>query len=108
MLTSALKDSDLTQPLDNMFGDQHIKTVVALVELHKVRNGHYPENLTELRFIGQWDIIHIQSVDYCRSESADSYFVEVQRGWVGKPKLEYDDAYWVGTGYDPTVGPCES
>jgi hypothetical protein len=41
---------------DNMFGDQHLKTAVALIELHKVRYGKYPDSLRDLRFTGQCQI----------------------------------------------------
>ena len=39
--------------LDNEFGDQHLKTSVALIELHKVRYGRYPDSLSDLKFTGQ-------------------------------------------------------
>ena len=29
--------SGITRPIDNKFGDQHLKTTVALLELHKLR-----------------------------------------------------------------------
>ena len=35
--------SGITRPFDNMFGDQHLKTTSALVELHKLRYGRYPQ-----------------------------------------------------------------
>jgi hypothetical protein len=50
--------------LGNEFGDQHLKTTVALVELHKVRYGKYPDSLSDLKFTGQWDQIALQSVRY--------------------------------------------
>jgi hypothetical protein len=30
---------------DHMFGDQHLKTTVALLELHRVRSGSYPRRV---------------------------------------------------------------
>jgi hypothetical protein len=89
-----------------MFGDQHLKTVVALLELHKVRHGEYPESLDDLDFTGDWDKIHIQAVVYCASAEHDSYFVDVERGWIGKPSLNFGEDFWQGTGYDPTLEPC--
>ena len=38
----------LTRPFDNQFGDQHLKTAVALIELHKTRFGRYPDSLRDL------------------------------------------------------------
>ncbi len=92
---------------DEMFGDQHLKTAVALIELHKTRNGEYPASLRELRFTGQWDEMHIISVSYCVGEDGQSYFVEVSRGFIGKPRLQPRDDFWQGTGYDPALGPCD-
>ena len=40
-----------TRAADNKFGDQHSKTAVALLELHKTRFGSYPGALSDLKFI---------------------------------------------------------
>jgi hypothetical protein len=32
-----------------MFGDQHFKTAIALVELHRVRTGTYPSSLRDIK-----------------------------------------------------------
>jgi hypothetical protein len=49
--------------LDNQFGDhQHLKTTVALLALHKVRYGKYPDSLADLKFTGLWDQIALQRV----------------------------------------------
>ena len=74
------QSTGVAQTADVMFGDQHLKTVVALLELHKVRHGEYPESLDILDFTGEWDKIHIIAVTYCPSEDRGSYFVEVERG----------------------------
>src|SRR5437660_12613802 len=50
--------------VDNQFSDQHLKTTVALIELHKVCYGEYPGSLSDLKFTGQWDQIALQSVRY--------------------------------------------
>src|ERR1044072_6955006 len=86
--------SGVTSKLDQQFGDQPIKTAVALIELHKVRTGRYPENLQQLRFTGQWDILALQSVRYIAAADGKSYFVEVQRGWIGKPAMELPPDFW--------------
>src|SRR5215470_117928 len=80
--------SGITQGPDNLFGDQHLKTVVALIELHKVRYGKYPNSLADLKFTGQWDQIAVRSVRYFPNEERTAYYVEVETGWVGKPTLE--------------------
>ena len=97
----------LTEPMDRQFGDQHLKTSVALLELHKVRFGQYPDSLADLEYIGDWDLIALRSVAYYPSEDRQSYYVEVVRGWVGKPSLSLPDGFWQGTGYDPDLKPKE-
>jgi hypothetical protein len=37
LLIRYITSSGITRPIDNVFGDQHLKTTVALVELHKLR-----------------------------------------------------------------------
>jgi hypothetical protein len=98
--------SGVTRPIDDVFGDQHLKTVVALVELHRVRYGEYPRTLSDLRFTGQWDAIHTQSVSYCAAEDRRSYYVEVARGWAFKPALTVPPEFWRGTGFNRALGPC--
>jgi hypothetical protein len=88
-----------------MFGDQHLKTAVALIELHKVRYGKYPDTLRDLKFTGQWDQLALQSVAYYRSADGSHYYVEVRRGWVGKPTLQMPDGFWQGTGFSEAVKP---
>lgn len=105
----AVARSGITRPVDNMFGDQHLKTIVALVELHKVRYGAYPARLSELKFIGKWDELPIQVVSYCAAEDRQSYYVEVQRGWAFKPgdlAQEQPAEFWQGTGFRRDLGPC--
>jgi hypothetical protein len=97
--------SGITKGPDNMFGDQHLKTAVALIELHKVRYGKYPETLRDLKFTGQWDQLALQSVAYYRNSDGSHYYVEVRRGWVGKPTLQMPDEFWQGTGFSMAVKP---
>ena|SRR5437868_2453833 len=96
-------NSGVASTMDQQFGDQYLKSAVALVELHKLRTGRYPERLADLRFIGQWDTLAVQNVRYIVAADGASYFVEVQRGWIGKPKLELPPEFWRGTGYNPKL-----
>jgi hypothetical protein len=102
-LTRMISSSGITTVPDNMFGDQHLKTTVALLELHRVRYGEYPEKLSDLKFIGSWDRNALYSVQYIVSEDHNAYYVEVTRGWIGKPDLKMPDEFWQGTGYDPSL-----
>ena len=97
--------SGITRPLDNQFGDQHLKTTVALLELHKVRYGRYPKSLRELHFVGPWDQIALNTVRYVASPDGSKYYVEVERGWMGKPVLNYPPEFWQGTGYSAALKP---
>ena len=100
-----LTRSGITRPFDNMFGDQHLKTTIALLELHKVRYGRYPQSLKELKFIGGWDQLPLNSVRYYPAADGSKYYLEVARGWVGKPLLDYPPEFWQGTGYSPSLKP---
>jgi len=97
--------SGITSGPDNLFGDQNLKTTVALIELHKVRYGKYPDTLRDIKFTGQWDLMHLQSVAYYPNPQRTRYYVEVQRGWVGKPNLEMPAEFWQGTGYSAALNP---
>jgi len=88
---------------DEKFGDQHLKTAVALVELHKIRYGRYPNALSDLRFVGEWDGIALNSVSYHANDAGTRYCIEVERGWIGKPRLQMPAEFWRGTGYDPSL-----
>jgi len=95
----------ITAGPDNMFGDQNLKTAVALIELHKVRNGKYPDSLRDIKFAGQWDQMPLSSVSYYPNADRTAYYIEVERGWVGKPTLTMPPDFWKGTGYDPALKP---
>jgi hypothetical protein len=99
----AIYRSGFWHGLDAKFGDQHLKTSVALIELHKIRTRTYPKFLRDLKYIGDWDPIAIQSVRYVVSDAQDKYCVEVIRGWIGKPDLKMPDEFWQGTGYEPSL-----
>jgi hypothetical protein len=95
--------SNIWRGFDAQFGDQHLKTSVALVELHRVRYGRYPETLDDLKFTGEWDPIATGNVSYHVNTNRTRYCIEVERGWVGKPKIEMPAEFWQNTGYDPAL-----
>ncbi len=107
LIVRSIVASGITKGPDNMFGDQHLKTSVALIELHKVRYGEYPDTIRDLKFTGQWDQIALQSVGYYPSTDHTGYYIEVRRGWVGKPSLEMTAEFWRGTGYSASLKPAE-
>jgi hypothetical protein len=97
--------SGITRSVDNKFGDQHLKTAVALIELHKIRYGRYPQSLRDLRFTGEWDQLALMSVHYYPSPNRDAYYIEVERGWMGKPTFIMPPEFWKGTGYSTALKP---
>lgn len=99
----AVVASGLTKEPDNMFGDQHLKTAVALIELHKLRYGKYPGTLDDLKFTGQWDRIALQRVAYTPNADRTGYYVEVECGWIGRPDLKLPEEFWKGTGYSESL-----
>jgi hypothetical protein len=87
---------DFQKQADVKFGDQFFKTTIALVELHKVRFGIYPESLKDLRFTGDWDQGALLAVDYRRD--GEGYDLDINRGWMAKPDLKYPPEFWQGLG----------
>ena len=90
---------------DNQFGDQWLKTSVALIELHKLRYGKYPDSLADLKFTGDWDQGALHDVRYYPNAERTAYYIEVERGWMGKPDLKLPDEFWRGTGYSEALKP---
>src|SRR5262245_56388652 len=92
----ALGACDFQKEADAKFGDQHFKTAISLIELHKVRFGSYPEALKDLKFTGDWDDIALSGVEYRRLDKG--YELNLVRGWVGKPTVAYPPEFWKGLG----------
>jgi hypothetical protein len=92
----ALTGCDFQKQADSKFGDQHFKTAIALVELHKVRTGAYPQKLSDLKFTGDWDAMALNAVEY--KPLPNGYELNVTRGWVGQPELAYPKEFWQGLG----------
>lgn len=88
--------NQFSQEADNQFGDQHFKTVITLIELHKVRYGDYPRSLADLKYTGDWDQLAIQSVSYQKVDKG--YILNLERGWVSKAELEYPPDFWQNLG----------
>lgn len=95
-LITALSSCAFQKDADQKFGDQHFKTAISLIELHKVRFGEYPASLKDLKFTGEWDQIALINMEYKRL--GNGYELNITRGWVGKPELKYPDEFWKGLG----------
>lgn len=96
-VVALLTGCNLKEQADAKFGDQGFKTAIALIELHKVRFGEYPEQLRDLQFTGDWDPIALRSVEYRRTGSG--YELNLTKGWVSMPSaLAYPPSFWQGLG----------
>jgi hypothetical protein len=96
LLALAAAGCGFQKKADARFGDQHFKTAISLIELHKVRYGAYPDSLADLKFTGDWDAIALASVEY--RPRGDGYELNLVRGWMGKPALGYPPEFWQGLG----------
>jgi hypothetical protein len=56
-----------------MLADWEFKKAIAHIELHKLRNGIYPNSLSELQFLTQMDSSMFSYVEYTRLESMLNY-----------------------------------
>ncbi|WP_345858437.1 hypothetical protein [Shewanella algae] len=81
---------------DEKFGTQNFVSAVSIIELHKLRNGVYPKSLRDLEFLGDWDGIWLSAVRY--EQNGDGYNLYLERGWVGKPSLEFPVKFKQGLG----------
>ena len=88
---------DFKEKANQQFGDQHFKTAISLIELHKIREGEYPASLDSLKYLGDWDAMIYRSVEY--EKLNDGYRLDLVNGWIGKPEeLQYPDDFWNGLG----------
>jgi hypothetical protein len=93
------------------FGDQYFKTAISLVELYKVRHGHYPQTFKEIDFTGDFDPAAFNSIQYKKLE--DGYELDVVPIWTEKSagkaqkikdslylihNIKYPAAFWKGLG----------
>jgi hypothetical protein len=88
------------QQADTQFGDQNFKSAIALIELHKVRFGSYPDALADLKFLGSWDQNWLSGVEYRKLD--DGYELNVIRGLIGAPELQFPADFWHGLGVRKT------
>src|SRR5262249_16869521 len=95
-LEASLSACAFKKEADQKFGDQHFKTAISLIELHKIRSGEYPSSLKDLKFTGDWDQTALANVEYKRV--GIGYELNLIGGWVGKPELKYPDEFWKGLG----------
>jgi hypothetical protein len=82
---------------DKKFGDQQFKTAISLIELHKLRYGHYPESLNDLTYLGDWDLGMIAAVQY--EKLPDGYALDLHGSFTGNTvDIKYPAEFWNGLG----------
>lgn len=100
LVTSLLGCNFEVPGADEKFGIQNFVSAVSIIELHKLRNGVYPESLDDLEFLGDWDAIWLSAVRYERA--GDGYNLYLERGWAGKPTLQFPAKFKKGLGIRDT------
>lgn len=97
LLAILITGCDFTVPgADEKFGKQNFVSAVSIIELHKIRNGVYPDELEDLQYLGDWDGIWLSAVRY--EKAGNGYNLFVERGWVGKPDLKFPVGFKTGLG----------
>jgi len=86
-----------------MFADQEFKTAIANIELYKLRNGNYPNALSELRFLAPMDSSTFDHIEYTRRDSVYELNLKYEfPSLSGKEtkaiQLKYPPAFWKGLG----------
>ncbi|MGB1030364.1 MAG: hypothetical protein ACPGVW_11470 [Pseudoalteromonas marina] len=67
---------------DERFGTQNFVSAISLIELHKTRNGVYPNTLAELDFLGDWDGIWLSAVKYVKKMMTATIYTLREDGQV--------------------------
>ena len=86
-----------------VMADWEFKKAIAQIELHKLRNGHYPDSLSELRFLSQIDSSMIGNVEYKRLDSVYELNLRMKfASFDGNESrvidLNYPPEFWTGLG----------
>lgn len=109
LLSSCIPDS-VREKMDEgmkfgqeMLADQEFKKAIALIELHKLRNGSYPNSLSELEYLSAMDSSMFNSVQYVRHDSGYELnltleFPSFNGNGITKVDLDYPPGFWEGLG----------
>ena len=77
--------------------DQRFKTAIALVELHRLRFGAYPDSFDDLEFLGAQDR-HTLLKGLRYEKLSDGYGLDIVSGRDQKPRVTYPPDFWKGLG----------
>jgi hypothetical protein len=83
---------------NSQFADQYFKTAIANIELYNIRYGQYPAKLEDLDFLGEWDKLMFQSVNYEKLDNG--YRLDIVKGIinVNPTHIKYPNEFWQGLG----------
>ena len=86
-----------------MLADQELKKAIAYIELHKLRNGNYPNALSELKFLSAMDSSLFNSIEYTRLDSVYELNIKTEFASFGdegkkEVQLNYPPEFWKGLG----------
>jgi len=91
------------QKSQQILADQEFKKAIANIELHKLRNGEYPESLSDLQFLSAMDSSIFSMVEYHKLDAGYELNTKMQfPNLDGKNahevKLHYPPEFWKGLG----------
>jgi hypothetical protein len=110
LLTSCIPNSvkekvnESVSSAQTMFADSEFRKAVGHIELHKLRNGTYPQSLRDLDFLNAMDSSMFSYVEYAKLDSGYELNVKMQLvtfsgGSNGKEvQLKYPAEFWKGLG----------
>ena len=109
LLSSCIPDSvkekmnDGLMEVQTMLADENFKMAIAHIELHKLRNGSYPKDLSELEFLPTMDSAMFDYVEYTRLDSVyelnlKSAVPSLSDKGMDTLHLKYPPEFWAGLG----------
>lgn len=86
-----------------MLADQEFKKAIGQIELHKLRNGNYPNSLSDLQFLSAMDSSIFRMVEYTRLDSGyalnlKAVFPSIGGKQTQEVELRYPPEFWKGLG----------
>ncbi len=86
-----------------MMTDQYFQRAIGLIEMHKLRHGHYPLTLKRLEYLSFSDSSIFQFVEYKRLDTvyelnAVNVFPNMDGNVNPKVDLKYPAGFWEGLG----------
>lgn len=73
------------------FSKEAVQVVVPLIEMHKLREGKYPNKLADIKYLGMYGEGQIHYVKYKVNKDYTKYYI--------KAKADMPKEFWLGTGY---------